>query len=74
MQLRHPNVVRCWGVVAAEPMLGIVLEYCAGGDVRHAAQGGRPEERVRMNSLRMSSFMIKARAPGADAAARCRSV
>ena len=39
MQLRHPNVVRCWGVVAAEPMLGIVLEYCAGGDVRHALKG-----------------------------------
>jgi len=42
MQLRHPNVVRCWGVVAADPMLGIVLEYCAGGDVRHALKGATP--------------------------------
>mmetsp|Transcript_19477 Transcript_19477/g.58856 ORF Transcript_19477/g.58856 Transcript_19477/m.58856 type:complete len:1008 (+) Transcript_19477:234-3257(+) len=41
-QLRHPNVVRCWGVVVGPPMRGIVLEHCSGGDVRHALQGLTP--------------------------------
>jgi hypothetical protein len=41
-QLRHPNVVRCWGVVVGPPMRGVVLEHCGGGDVRHALQAPTP--------------------------------
>ena len=35
-RLRHPNVVRCVGVICAPPSFGLVIEYCAGGDLSTA--------------------------------------
>jgi len=41
-QLRHPNVVRCLGAVVAPPTYCLVLEYCAGGDLRQALGAPTP--------------------------------
>ena len=32
-RLRHPNIIRCMGVIAATPSFGLVLEFCEGGDL-----------------------------------------
>lgn len=32
-RLRHPNIVTAIGVICAPPSLGLVIEYCPGGDV-----------------------------------------
>ncbi len=42
MRLRHPNVIRCFGVVVSPPTFCLVLEYCGGGDVFHALQRATP--------------------------------
>ena len=41
-RLRHPNVVRCVGVVVEPPSFGTVLEYCSGGDLSTALEAPTP--------------------------------
>lgn len=41
-QLRHPNVVRCLGVIVSSPSYGIITEYCGGGDLSTAVSGPTP--------------------------------
>ena len=56
--LRHPNIIRCLGVIYALPSVGLVLEYCAGGDVSTALTQPTPPGFVKEVSLGVAAGMV----------------